>query len=101
MDPWDDSWRTYPAALAIAFGLLLSVRGAALAVGGLRLPVETPGKNLVYIRGFRLLLFGASLAVAGAGWLWQIPALVAAGLVIGFEETLETTIVASALRQEY
>ena len=64
-----------------------------------RTPIGTGGRNYAWIRGFRMALFGGSLMAAAAGWLWHIPALVAAGLVIGFEETLETSICASALKQ--
>lgn len=98
---WDTSFRLYPAvALALA-GLLLSTRGDLLLVRGLRLPIETPGKNLTTMRGLRLALFGLALAVAAVGWAFHVPVMVAAGLVIGFEETLETSIAASALKSEF
>ena len=53
------------------------------------------------MRGLRLTLLGVTLAAVAAGWLWQWPVMVAAGLVIGFEETLETSIAAWALNEEY
>jgi hypothetical protein len=96
---WELSWRLYPALVLLAAGALLAARGDVLLVRGARMKVGTPRKNLTWIRGFRLSLFGASLAAVAAGWAWHIPALVAAGLVIGFEETLETSIVAHALKQ--
>lgn len=43
---------------------------------------------------------GFSLVAVGAGWLVQWPVMVAAGLVVGFEETIETSIAAWALKQE-
>ena len=94
---WDLSWRIYPAALLMAVGLAIAARGDYLLVRAARKPVGAPRKNLTWMRGFRLALFGASLAAVAAGWLWHIPALVAAGLVIGFEETLETSICTYAL----
>jgi hypothetical protein len=98
---WESDLRAWPATAALAAGVLLALRGGWMELRGVRTPLERPGKNLLTVRGMRLMLFGASLAVAAAGWLWQVPALVAAGLVIGFEEALETSIVVYALRQEY
>jgi hypothetical protein len=96
---WELSWRIYPAAVLMLIGLAIAARGDLLLVRGGRMPVGTPRKNLTWIRGFRLALFGGSMAAFGAGWLWDIPALAVAGLAIGFEETIETSIVAYALRQ--
>ncbi|MGD9933865.1 MAG: hypothetical protein AB7T37_09100 [Dehalococcoidia bacterium] len=96
---WDLSWRIYPAGACLTAGIALALRGNVLVTRGLRLPTGTPRKNFTWVAGLRSLLFGASLAVAAAGWLWHIPALVAAGLVIGFEETLETSIAAYALKE--
>lgn len=96
---WDLSWRLYPATALVALGFGLATRGAFLVFRGLRLPIGTSRKNRIWVGGLRSFLFGASLAAAATGWLWHVPALVAAGLVIGFEETLETSIAAHALAQ--
>jgi hypothetical protein len=96
---WDLSWRAYPAIALMGAGVVLALRGDYLFVSGMRRPLGAPRRTWTWVRGMRLFLFGTSLAVAAAGWMWHIPALVAAGLVIGFEETLETSIVVSALRQ--
>jgi hypothetical protein len=98
---WDLSWRAWPAAGIGAAGLLLLLRGMALAWRGARTPLNVPGKNFSVMRGLRAILLGGSLAAVAAGWTWQIAALVAAGLAIGFEETLETSIATWALKQEY
>ncbi len=97
---WDWSDRVYPAAALLAVGLALFARGIIVHFRGWRLPSNRPRKNLTIVRGMRMFLLGASLAAVGAGWLWHLPILIAAGLVIGFEETLETSIAAWALRQE-
>ena len=97
---WNLDWRFVPAAVLLLAGLLVALRGDTMLVRGLRLPMETPGKNLLSIRGLRLALLGLSIASLAAGWLWHLPAFIAAGLVIGFEETLETSIAAWALREE-
>ena len=98
---WELSWRAWPAAAMGVVGMALAVRGLALAWRGLRAPLGRPGKNLTWMRGFRYVLFGGSLAAVAAGWQWDIPALAVAGLAIGFEETLESSIAVWALRQEY
>ena len=98
---WNSDVRLYPSLVLLLAGAALSLRGDVLLVRGLHLPTETPGKNLLAMRGLRLTLLGVSLAAVAAGWLWQWPVKVAAGLVIGFEETLETSIAAWALNEEY
>jgi hypothetical protein len=98
---WDAAWRVYPAAIAGAIGLLLAGRGLALATVALRTPLETPGKNLAWMRGFRLTVGGLALAGLAAGWVWQWPVLVAIAFCIGFEELIESSIATWALRREY
>jgi hypothetical protein len=100
MEPlWEWPYRLYPAVAMILGGFAIAARGDFLLVRAARKPIGTPGKNYTWIRGFRMALFGGSLAAVGAGWLWDIPALAVAGLAIGFEETLETSICAYALKQ--
>ena len=98
---WNLDSRMLPGATLLLGGLILALRGDVLLVRGLRLPMETPGKNLVAMRGLRLALLGLSVASVAAGWMWHLPAFVAAGMVIGFEETLETSIATSALAEEF
>ncbi len=45
------------------------------------------------VEGFRLLLLGGSVAALGAGWMWHIGWLAILAIVIGAEETFETTLV--------
>lgn len=97
---WNLEWRIYPALTLVLVGAAMALRGDLLVFRGLRLPHGTRGKNLRSIRGLRLALLGLSVIAAGTGWWLQWPAMVAAGLVIGFEETLETSIAAWALEQE-
>jgi hypothetical protein len=98
---WDLEWRLFPAAAIAVLAAVLAVHGGRLLLRALRQPIPAPGKNLTWMRGFRLTLLGSSLVSVAAGWLWQQPFFVAAGAVIGFEETLETSIAAWALKQEY
>lgn len=100
MEPlWEWPYRLYPAAGMMLAGFALAARGDILLVRAARKPIGAPAKNYTSMSGFRMALFGGSLAAIGAGWLWDIPALAVAGLAIGFEETLETSICAYALKQ--
>lgn len=97
---WSSDFRVIPADVLIALGLWLTSTGIAMEIAGLRTPMATSGKNLVTVRGMRRMLLGFSLLAVGAGWLLQWPVMVAAGLIFGFEETIETSIAAWALKQE-
>ncbi|MGI8926841.1 MAG: hypothetical protein ACR2HN_09380 [Tepidiformaceae bacterium] len=97
---WDATWRAYPAAALMAAGLLMTARGLRLEVRGWRTPLGRPGKDLTWMRGFRLAILGLAAVTLSAGWLLQWPVLVAAALIIAFEEALETSIAIWALKQE-
>jgi hypothetical protein len=88
---WGDlSWVPALALAAAAAVLLLRGLAGRLPAGGeaLRLAIR-----------IRRLIFAAVSALLGAGiWLHE-PWLVAAGLIIGFEEALETGMVIYALRR--
>lgn len=98
---WELSWRLWPCLTAMELGALVAARGFVLAWRGARTPLHVPGKNWTWMRGFRLAILGLSVLGIGAAWLWQLPWLLALSLVVGFEETLETSIAAWALKQEF
>jgi len=100
MDIWDSSIRYIPAALIADVGLWLTVTGTLALWRGLRMPVGAVRKNLISMTGLRRFLLGLSLIAIGAGWIMQWPVMIAAGLIIGFEETIETSIASHALREE-
>jgi hypothetical protein len=82
------------------FGAWLTLAGSWRQVRSLRLPMETRGKNYGWLRAMRQMLQGVSLLAIGLGWAWQMPVMIAAGAIVGFEETIETSIAAWALKQE-
>lgn len=98
---WELDWRAYPAAAITMAGLILAVHGGAVMVRGFLAPLDRPGKNLRTVRAMRMCLQGLSLAAVAFGWWMQWPAMFWAGVIVGFEETIETSIVAWALREEY
>jgi len=97
---WDSELATVLGAIVATAGALLSVRGIARQVVSLRLPLETRGKNHSWLRAMRQMLQGFALLAIGLGWMWHLPVMIAAGAIFGFEETIETSIAAWALKQE-
>ncbi len=97
---WDLSWRIYIVMPMLTFGVGLVVAGIRRELRGFRMPLTERGKNLTTMRGLRLVVFGLAVIGTAVSWLWQIPAILAAALVIGFEEMLETSIIIYALRRE-
>lgn len=97
---WNSEVRLLPAAAVAIVGAALTVAGAWRQARSLRLPMETRGKNHSWLRAMRQMIQGMALLSVGAGWAWQVPVMIAAGAIFGFEETIETSIAAWALKQE-
>jgi len=93
----DLSWRTYPAALLIALGVVGAVWSAYRGVGRAR-RLRDPLRALAIMQAFRLSIVSAACAAIGAAWCWQIGWLFVLALVIGGEELLESTVVITALK---
>ncbi len=55
---------------------------------------------LAWMRGFRTTIIGLALAGVGAAWLWQIGWLLAVSLIVGFGETLESSLDIDAFERE-
>jgi hypothetical protein len=100
-DLWTSPLRHVPATLLAAAGAWLLATGLLLGRRGLLLASRSePGGNWLLMRGIRRLTQGAALAAIGLGWTFQWPVAIAAGLLFGFEELIETSIAAAALRDE-
>jgi hypothetical protein len=97
---WHSDVRLFFAVPIAALGTWLTLAGSWRQIRSLRLPLETRGKNYSWLRAMRQMLQGLSLVAIGLGWTWQMPVMIAAGAIIGFEETIETSIAAWALKQE-
>lgn len=92
-------WEDYHLLVAFA----IAEAGAFVLWHGWRVfrrPPLHPDDNVRRVRVMRACLLGGSLLVAALGWGLQQPLLVALGAIVGFEETLETSIMTWALRQE-
>ena len=92
---YDLSWRAYPVAVIALGGAVVLYRGLRLGRAGL----GDPPRNLRFVRGFRLAVIGLALIAFAAAWLWQQQWLLILALVIGGEETLESSIHAWAIRR--
>lgn len=97
---WDSGFRFAPAGLVALVGLWLTFVGGWRQVRYLKLPTGTRGKNHGWVRAMRQMIQGMSLLAIGLGWAWQLPVMMVAGAVFGFEETIETSIATWALKQE-
>ena len=85
-------------ALAVTFGVfaLLSLAGAAKVISHQRpWPEVTP--MLRPIRAWRMLIFGAAMALTSAGFALQLGWLLAFGAIVAFVETIEASIMLYAL----
>jgi hypothetical protein len=93
------SWRVWPAMTISAAGALLFFRGVTHQVEARRAGRTVMAKPIGLAAGLRLLLLGGSLVALGLAWIFQIVWLFWIAAIIGAEETLETSIVVSALRE--
>lgn len=87
----------YPAATLMLAGVLIASRGVRTEVRGHTMPLREPGKVLTIVRGFRLILIGLAVAGIGAAWAWHVGWLAIRAIVVGAEETSESTLVVFGL----
>jgi len=99
METWDLAWRGYPAALLAALGAVLTVRGFGWLWASFRRPRSEPDNALTFMRGFRLAIWGLTALGVAAAWHWQLGWLLAIALVIGGEETLETSVAIAVMER--
>ena len=94
------SWRAYPAAVLMAIGTAVAIRGTYKELCGLRGSLGGDSTKLVtWIQGFRLSIIRLALAGIGAVWEWHLTWLFVLSLVVGGEETLESSVVIFALKR--
>ena len=93
---FDLPWRHGPA-------LALALLGAAVALHGLRgmpNPTRRHVDIMAWLRGFRRLVVGLALALAGLAWLYQLPWLLAIALAAGLQELREASHYITVLRHD-
>lgn len=84
--------------------LVMAIAGLGLTVHGTRLGWDwarhhDPEHNLRFVRGFRFGVIGLTLIAVAAAWQWHILWLFVLALAIAFEEILESSIHAYAIRR--
>jgi hypothetical protein len=94
------TWRVYPAGAVLALGVVVALSGLRRCRASWRRPLTEPMKPLLWMRGFRRTILGLALMGVGAAWIWHIGWLLAVALVIGFEETIESSIAVYAMDLE-
>jgi len=93
----DFPYRAIPAAAFAVVGLGLTARGIRLGWGWAK--HHDAAHNLEFVRGFRLAVLGLTLTAVAAAWQWHILWLFVLALAIAFEEILESSIHAYAIRR--
>ncbi len=97
---FDLSWRVYPASALMVLGSVLALWGLRMEWMGLYHALRTdPARILGFLHGFRLSVIGLALVGIGAAWNWHIAVLLALALIIGGEETLESSVHIYAVRR--
>ena len=91
-------WRAYLAALLALAGVGLVAAGCWAASRYLGVKQSAPEWAMTYLQVFRRVVVGLALIGAGAGWYWQMPAVVAASLCIGVGELLESSFYIEMMR---
>lgn len=86
---------------------VLMLAGAAMAVWAIRRAAaemrrapRDPARAFALLRGFRRAMIGLCVMALGIGWFWQLPTVVGLALIIGFEETLESSTMIAAVKHE-
>jgi hypothetical protein len=93
----DFPFRPIPTSALALFGLALTWRGGRLGWDWAR--HQDPEHNLRFVRGFRLLVIGLAAISVAAAWQWHILWLLILAMAIAFEEILESSIHAYAIKR--
>ncbi len=94
----DTPWQIYAAALLMAFGVGITVRGLAM-IGQCR-HHRDPVRALWLARGIRAGIAGLCSIALGLGWMSGTDWMVFLALIILGQEMLEVSIMVAALRDE-
>jgi hypothetical protein len=90
---------THLALALIGVGIALLMWSVWSNLGDMRRSLADPRKGLGLARWLRTTILGLAAIAVGVGWTWGIWPLVGLALVIAGEETLETTVVISAMKK--
>jgi hypothetical protein len=96
---FEPAWRFWPAIACCAIGAWVLARSVVHVRRFLRAGAMDMARPLALASGLRLFLLGISLVAFGLAWIFQVVWLWWLALVFGAEETWETSMVVSGLKQ--
>ncbi len=96
---FEPAWRIWPAGTISVIGVWVLARGIAHDVRFWQADAKDMAKPLALASGLRMLLLGVSLVVFGLAWIFQIVWLWWLALIFGVEETWETSMIVSGLKE--
>lgn len=97
---WESAWRLPAAWVMALLGLWLIGVGTRLAWQSLWALNPDARTTWSLMHGIRRVTQGLALFGIALGWAMQWPVAVAAGVLFGFEESIETGIAGWALRRD-
>ena len=96
----DLTWRVYPGGTLVALGAAIAIWGFGMELKGLRRAIGGRHSEILrFLQGFRLSVIGLAVAAMGIAWTWHLTWLLVFALVIGGEETLESSVHIFAVRR--
>jgi hypothetical protein len=93
----ESTWRFYPAALVMALGALILVRGLRGEWRAFAMPARHDLKGVAIVRAMRLSILGICLLTFGAAWAGQVVWLAVLAAIIAGEEMWETSLMIDGL----
>lgn len=93
----ESSLRVYQASILLAGGAWILAIGLRREVRAIRLSAADPAKSLALMQAFRVAIIGLCMAALGLAWLTQTFWLAILALVVGGEETFESTMAIGAI----
>lgn len=94
-------WRNVPILVLALLGVGWAGQGVRLFFRGVGSPSPDARTLLSALRGFRLAVIGLALVGVAGAWWWGEVWLLVLSLGIAGEETLETSLMIWALKQEH
>ena len=96
---FEPAWRIWPALAISAAGVWVLARSIAHELRFRRAGTMDMAKPLALASALRTMLLGVSLVTFGLAWIFQIVWLWWLALIFGAEETWETSMIVSGLKQ--
>jgi hypothetical protein len=96
---FEPAWRIWPSMAIVAVGVWVLARSLVHEARFWRADARDMAKPLALASGLRLMLLGVSLVAFGLAWIFQVVWLWWLALIFGAEETWETSMIVSGLKQ--